>query len=154
MWERKVASGKRGTFGSVAVYFHKNLSISSIDVPLPGHLEMVFFRVWTQHQSSILLCVCYRPQWQGSDPINFLQAYLDELLQQYYCDYVVIAGDMKQHLVARSLEELLTGFGLRNHVFSAHISGSSLDPVISNLPETLLTRRPLSAWTQQTTLPS
>lgn len=35
---------------------------SQIDVPLPDHHEMVFFKVWTQHKSSVLLCVCYRPQ--------------------------------------------------------------------------------------------
>ena len=46
---------------------------------------------------------------------------------------------MNQHLVARSFEDLLNVFGLCNHVdFPTHISGSSLDPVITDLPESLV----------------
>lgn len=116
--------------------------------------QLMSLSLTTWRWCSLRFFFCYRPQWQGSDLINFQQAHLDELLPQHSCDHVVIVGDMNQHLIARSFEELLTVFGLTNHVFPTHISGSSLDPVISNLPETLLTRRPLSAWTQQTTLPS
>ncbi|KAG0702594.1 hypothetical protein GWK47_025079 [Chionoecetes opilio] len=88
---------------------------------------MMFFKIWTQHHGSTLLCVCYRPQWQGREPIEFLHTHLDRLLQQYSCNHTVIVGDLNQHLVARAFEELLTVYGLTNHVtFPTHISGSSL----------------------------
>ena len=46
---------------------------------------------------------------------------------------------MNQHLVARSFEDFLAIFGLHNHVdFPTHISGSSLDPVITDLTENLV----------------
>ncbi|KAG0725961.1 hypothetical protein GWK47_004492 [Chionoecetes opilio] len=109
---------------------------------------MMFFKIWTQHHGSTLLCVCYRPQWQGREPIEFLHSHLDRLLQQYSCNHTVIVGDLNQHLqlVARAFEELLTVYGLTNHVtFPTHISGSSLDPVISDLPEGVITCRPLGA---------
>ena len=40
---------------------------------------------------------------------------------------------------------MLTVFGLTNHVdFPTHISGSSLDPVITDLPSSMVTCRPLT----------
>ena len=55
-------------------------------------------------------------------------------------------GDLNQHLVARRFEKLLTVYDLTNHVtFPTHISGSSLDPVISDLPEGVVVCRPLGA---------
>ncbi|KAG0722807.1 hypothetical protein GWK47_043877 [Chionoecetes opilio] len=84
--------------------------------------------------------------WQGREPIDFLHTHLDRLLQQYSCNHTVIVGDLNQHLAARAFEELLTVYGLTNHVtFPTHISGSSLDPVISDLPEGVITCRPLGA---------
>ncbi|KAK3894628.1 hypothetical protein Pcinc_001606 [Petrolisthes cinctipes] len=51
---------------------------------------------------------------------------------------------MNQHLVARDFEELLTMYGLSNHVtFPTHTSGSSLDPVTTDLPDGIITCRPL-----------
>ena len=79
-WYRRDRTG--GTFGGVAVSFHKSLSVQPLDIALPNHLEIMFFKIWAQHQT-ILLCVCYRPQWQGSEPIVFLQTHLDEMLQQH-----------------------------------------------------------------------
>ena len=57
-----------GTFGGVAVCFRNSLPVQALPVDLPVHLEMMFFRLWTLTHESILLCVCYRPQWQGGDP--------------------------------------------------------------------------------------
>ncbi|MPC75741.1 hypothetical protein E2C01_070135 [Portunus trituberculatus] len=105
----------------------------------------MFFKIWAQHQT-VLLCVCYRPQWHGNETIAFLQSHLDELLQQNTCNHVIIVGDMNQHLVARSFEELLTVHGLSNYIdFPTHTSGSSLDPVDSDLPDSAVTCTPLSA---------
>ncbi|KAG0712665.1 hypothetical protein GWK47_017958 [Chionoecetes opilio] len=97
-------------------------------------------------EDAILLCVCYRPQWQGREPIEYLHTHLDDLLQQHTCEHVVIIGDMNQHLVARSFDDFLTVYGLTNQVdFPTHISGSSLDPVISDLPDSVVTCSPLGA---------
>ncbi|KAK3848864.1 hypothetical protein Pcinc_044363, partial [Petrolisthes cinctipes] len=141
-WHRRDRT--RETFGGVAVCFRKNLSVQPLDVTFPDHLEMMYFKIWTKRHGSTLLCVCYYPQWQGSEPIQFLCTHLDRLLQQFSCNYTIIVGDINQHLVARSFEELLTVYSLTNHVkFPTHISGSSLDPVISDLPEGVVTCHPL-----------
>lgn len=133
-----------GTFGGVAVCFRKSLSVQHSEVTFPIHLVLMFFKIFTRRHGSILLCVCYRPQWQGDEPIQFLRTHLDVLLQQFACNHSIIVGDLNQYLVARSFEELLTVYSLTNHVtFPTHISGSSLDPVISDLPEGVVTCRPL-----------
>ncbi|KAK3872863.1 hypothetical protein Pcinc_022118 [Petrolisthes cinctipes] len=102
------------------------------------------WRLWTRQRDTILLYICYRPQWQGSDPIHFLHTNLDTLLLQHSCKHLVVIGDMNQHLVARDFEELLTMYGLSNHAtFPTHTSGSSLDPVITDLPDGIISCRPL-----------
>ena len=135
----------RGTFGGVAVCFRNGFPVQALTPDLPDHLEMMFFRLWTRSQDSILLCVCYRPQWQGGEPLNYLTTNMDALLLQHSCKHLVIVGDLNQHLVQRQFDELLTVFGLTNHVdFPTHISGSSLDPVITDLPNSMVTCRPLA----------
>ena len=106
---------------------------------------MMFFRLWTHAKDSILLCVCYRPQWQGDEPLHYITTHLDALLLQYSCKHLVIVGDLNQHLVQRQFDEMLTVFVLTNHVdFPTYISGSSLDPVITDLPNSMVTCRPLA----------
>ncbi|KAK3855472.1 hypothetical protein Pcinc_038133 [Petrolisthes cinctipes] len=46
--------------------------------------------------------------WQGSEPIQFLCTHLDRLLHQFSCNHTIIVGDLNQHLIARSFDELLT----------------------------------------------
>ncbi|XP_069974192.1 uncharacterized protein [Penaeus vannamei] len=83
-----------------------------------------------------LTLVCYRPQWQGGEPIEFLMNNLDGILHQFTCKNILVVGDMNQHLVARSFEDLLTIHGLNNDVdFPTHISASSLGPVNSDRPQ-------------------
>lgn len=132
----------RGTFGGVAVCFRSMLQFKIIDVTMPEHLELMFFKLWTRGGDAILLCVCYRPQWQGREPLLFLHTNLDALMQQHSCKRTIILGDMNQHLVARTYDELLSDYGLTNHVdFPTHISGSSLDPVLTDLPASVVTCR-------------
>lgn len=48
-------------------------------------------------------------------------------------------GDLNQYLVATAFNNLLTVFGMHNHVnFPTHSSGSSLDLVLSDFPESLV----------------
>ena len=141
-WHRRDRA--HGTFGGIAVCFREGLAVEPLDVNMDRHLEMTFFRIWTKQRDTILLCVCYRPQWQGSDPIDFLHTNLDALLLQYSCKHLVVMGDMNQHLVARNFEDFLNVYGLTNHVtFPTHISGSSLDPVITDIPDSIITCHPL-----------
>lgn len=141
-WYRKDRS--TGNFGGIAVCFRKGIHVQPIDVDIPDQLELAFFRLWINATDIVLLCVCYRPQWHGSQPIEYLHNNLDNILHQYSCKNLIIVGDLNQHLVARPFEELLTVYGLNNHVnFPTHISGSSLDPVITDLPENLVNCRSL-----------
>ncbi|KAG0713524.1 hypothetical protein GWK47_016052 [Chionoecetes opilio] len=141
-WLRKDRA--HGTFGGIAVCFREGLAVEALEVEMDRHLEMMFFRLWTSRHETILLCFCYRPQWQGNDPIHFLHSNIDALLLQHNCNHLIVVGDMNQHLVARQFENLLTEYGLNNHVnFPTHISGSSLDPVITDLPEEVITCLPL-----------
>ncbi|KAG0729688.1 hypothetical protein GWK47_029826 [Chionoecetes opilio] len=133
-----------GTFGGITVCFREGLAVEAREVEMDRHLEMMFFRLWTSRHETILLCVCYRPQWQGNDPIHFLHCNIDTLLLQHNSNHLIVVGDMNKHLVARQFENLLTEYGLNNHVnFPTHISGSSLDPVITDLPEEVITCLPL-----------
>ncbi|KAK3852132.1 hypothetical protein Pcinc_041267, partial [Petrolisthes cinctipes] len=141
-WHRR--DRVHNTFGGIAVCFRDGLAVMALDINMEEHLELSFFKLWTRNMDTILLCVCYRPQWQGSDPINFIYGNLDSLLLQHSCKHFIMLGDLNQHLVERSFQELLTDYGLTNYVdFPTHISGSSLDPVITDLPEGVITCRPL-----------
>ena len=126
----------KGTFGGIAVCFRNSLCVQPLDVNPPDHLEMMFFKILVTKQEAVLLCVCYRPQWQGSEPLLYLQNNLDSILQDHSCQRVIIVGDLNYYLVASAFNELLTVHGLDNHVdFPTHISGSSLDPVLTDFPE-------------------
>ena len=133
-WHRNDRKNRRG--GGIAVCFKNSIHAQPLEVEMPTHLEMSFFRLWANSNEAFLLCVCYRPQWQGSDPLLFLQDNLDRLLLQFSCKNLIIVGDLNQHLVATEFDDLLDIYGLINHVdFPTHISGSSLDPVITDLPD-------------------
>jgi len=137
-WHRKDRT--QGTFGGIAVCFKSGLHVQPLQVEMPEHLELSFFKFWKNTQETSLLCVCYRPQWQGPEPLLFLQDHLDCLLHQHHSENIIIVGDLNQYLVARSFDDLLDTFGLANHVdFPTHISGSSLDPVITDLPDGAVT---------------
>ena len=133
-WHRR--DRLHGTFGGIAVCFRNSLQVQQLEIDIADHLELMFFKIWTNTLDAILLCICYRPQWQGSVPLLYLQDNLDNILHAFSCKDIIIVGDMNQHLVERSFEDLLTTFGLNNHVhFPTHISGSSLDPVMTDLAE-------------------
>ena len=133
-WHRKDRSNRR--CGGIAVCFKNSLHVQPLEVEMPEHLELSFFRLWANSHEALLLCVCYRPQWHGAEPLLFLQNHLDNLLLKYSCKNTIIVGDLNQHLVPRSFDDLLNLHGLNNHVdFPTHISGSSLDPVITDLHE-------------------
>nr|XP_045603079.1 uncharacterized protein LOC123761179 [Procambarus clarkii] len=135
---------RQGQGGGVAVCTSKSVYAQHIDVVIPGHLEIMFFKVCLNPGTSILLCAMYRPQWQGASPITFLMDNLDSLLMQHNCQHIIIVGDLNQYLIQRDFDELLAVFNLENFVsFPTHISGSSLDPVVTDLPANIVNCRPL-----------
>ena len=54
-WHRRDRA--RGTFGGLAVCFREGLAVEALDVDMDRHLELMFFRLWTRHHYSILLCI-------------------------------------------------------------------------------------------------
>ena len=141
-WCRKDRIGREK--GGIAVCFKDNLHVQPLDVTVPTHLEILFHKVYLKNSISALICTCYRPQWQGTEPIDFLHNNLDDIMVKYSCQHLIIVGDMNQNIIKRSFENLLSVYGLTNHVsFPTHISGSSLDPVITDLPESLVSCQPL-----------
>ena len=130
--------------GGIAVCFKDNLHVQPLDVNVPNHMEMLFHKIYLKNSITALLCTCYRPQWQGTEPVDFLESNLDDIMVKYSCQHLIIVGDMNQNIIKRSFENLLSVYGLTNHVnFPTHISGSSLDPVITDLPESLVNCQPL-----------
>ena len=83
-----------GNFGGIAVCFRKGLHVQPLNVDIPSHLELSFFRLWVNMNEAALICVCYRPQWQGNEPLEYLHNNLDEILYQHSCKHIIIVGDM------------------------------------------------------------
>ena len=142
-WERR--DRKHGSKGGVAVCFKTELHIQPLDPEIPDPLEIMFFKLIVNSSHSVLICALYRPQWQGRQPLDFLLNNLDSLMIQNNCSNVMLLGDWNQHLVQDTFDELLVVYDLHNHVdFPTHQAGSSLDPVISDLPDLLESCEPLS----------
>ena len=104
-------------------------------VPVPEELEILALKV-SDSESKGLLCIgCYRPPSQGTTLIDYLTVNLDSMLSASQCESVLIIGDLNQHIVRDAFNTLLVVHDLHNFVtFPTHISGSSLDPVVSDLP--------------------
>lgn len=133
-WVRRDRLGMQG--GGIAVCYKENIQVQTLNVQIPRWMEIMFFRILLADNSALLFCVCYRPQWQGSDPIKYLTEHLDEIMETHNCQNVMIVGDLNQHLVQRAFEELTVVQGLTNHVdFPTHVRGGSLDPVLTDLTE-------------------
>ena len=136
LWERK--DRKQGAKGGVAFCYKTNLHIQPLDPDIPDPLEIMFFKLIVDNINSVLMCALYRPQWQGREPLDFLSNNIDALLIRYNCSNIILLGDWNQHLVQDAFDELLSMHSLHNHVdFPTHQSGSSLDPVISDIPDLL-----------------
>lgn len=56
-WHRR--DRVQGTFGGIAVCFRRGLAVQALNVDMPEHLELMFFKLWIHSQDAILLCVCY-----------------------------------------------------------------------------------------------
>lgn len=94
--------------------------------------------MWITQETSVFLCICYRPQWEGAEPIHFLRDNLDRIFFKHSCQHIIVLGDLNQYLMATAFGNL-TVFGMHNQVdFPIHISASLLDPDLSDFPESLV----------------
>ena len=133
-WVRK----DRSTQGGGVAFCHKeslNVQVVKPSVPVPQDLELLTLKV-TDINGKGLLCIgCYRPPSQGSMLLDFLTENMDSMLTASQCENVILIGDLNQHLVRNAFNTLLVVHNLENFVaFPTHSSGSSLDPVMSDLP--------------------
>lgn len=121
--------------GGVALCYKENLNLQVINFPTPSDLEILIFKLIDNEGKGTLCCGCYRPPLQGSGLLEFLVANLDQLLTANGCENILIIGDLNQHIVQVDFDSMLAVFNLENHVtFPTHSSGSSLDPVVTDLP--------------------
>ncbi|MPC67993.1 hypothetical protein E2C01_062182 [Portunus trituberculatus] len=125
-WVRKNREQRVG--GKVAACFKHGLQSQLIDIMLPQGMEAIFFRVVLSDKTGLLL--------QGRSALDFLTEKVDTLLQQHRCSHVMILGDLNHHLEQDAFTSLLTVQGLANHMtFPTHERGGSLDPVLTDLPD-------------------
>ncbi|MPC61303.1 hypothetical protein E2C01_055372 [Portunus trituberculatus] len=69
---------------------------------------------------------------------------LDAMMVASHCEKVVIIGDLNQCTGQNAYNTVLVVHNLRNHVtFPTHSSGSSLDPVVADLPSHFVQCSPL-----------
>ena len=133
-WIRK----DRSTQGGGVAFCHKeSLNVQVVEplIPVPRELELIALKVIDGNGKGLLCVGCYRPPWQGSVLLDFLTDNLDTMMTASQCDSVVVLGDLNQHMVQHAFNTLLVVYNLHNHVtFPTHRSGSSLDPVATDLP--------------------
>ncbi|KAK3869652.1 hypothetical protein Pcinc_025056 [Petrolisthes cinctipes] len=131
-WVRK----DRSTLGGgVALCFKNSLRVVVLDTPIPADLEVIIWKVCGDKDIGILCVGCYRPPSQGTALIDYLLTNLDRLMTDHHCNFVIILGDLNQRGIQHSFDSLLAVFNLQNYVtFPTHRSGSSIDPVVTDLP--------------------
>ncbi|KAK4324575.1 hypothetical protein Pmani_004786 [Petrolisthes manimaculis] len=131
-WVRK----DRSTLGGgVALCFKNSLRVVVLDTPIPADLEVIIWNVCGDKDVGILCVGCYRPPSQGTVLIDYLLTNLDRLMTDHHCKFVIFLGDLNQQGIQHSFDSLLAVFNLQNYVsFPTHRSGSSIDPVVTDLP--------------------
>ncbi|KAK3857952.1 hypothetical protein Pcinc_035825 [Petrolisthes cinctipes] len=131
-WVRK----DRSTLGGgVALCFKNSLRVVVLDTPIPADLEVIIWKVCGDKDIGILCVGCYRSPSQGTALIDYLLTNLDRLMTDHHCNFVIILGDLNQRGIQHSFDSLLAVFNLQNYVtFPTHRSGSSIDPVVTDLP--------------------
>ncbi|KAG0711571.1 hypothetical protein GWK47_020337 [Chionoecetes opilio] len=73
---------------------------------------------------------------KGTALLNFLTVNIDTMMTANQCENLIIFGDLNQNVVCDAFNTLLVVYDLHNYVsFPTHSSaGSSLDPVVTDLP--------------------
>ena len=142
-WIRK----DRSTQGGGVAFCHKesiNAQLVEPPVPAPRELELLTLKVIDAHGKGLLCIGCYRPPSQGAVLLDYLTENIDSIMVANQCSNVIIIGDLNQHAVRNAFNTLLVVHDLTNYVtFPTHRSGSSLDPVVTDLPPQRVQSSPL-----------
>ena len=121
--------------GGIALCYRNGMQIQVLDIPIPAGLEIMFFKLIDAKGRGTLCCGCYRPPKQGLRIIHYLTEQLDQLMTSLNCQKFLMVGDLNQHLIQLDFDQFCALYDLENHVsFPTHLSGSSLDPVVSDFP--------------------
>ena len=140
-WIRKDRNARGG---GLALCYKIGIQLQVIDEPLPDNVEMIIFKILDHRNQGVLFCVCYRPPSQGTVLLDYLIDNIDRLMVTYNCQNIVVLGDLNPVLVQSTLNDLMALHDLHNFVrFPTHRSGSSLDPVITDLPPHRVRCQPL-----------
>ena len=96
----------------------------------------------------LLLVVIYRPPYSSNHPVT-VNAFIEEFSQRMSTDPLLITGDFNIHVNSKSdndvlkFLDLLQSMGLRQHVeFPTHVSGNTLDLVITREVDSLFGSKP------------
>ena len=130
----------------MAFCYKETLNVQAVvpSVPVPSDPELLTLKIIDSDGKGLLCVRCYRPSLQGTALLDFLTDNLDSLMTKNQCERVVIIGDLNQHIVRDAFNTLLVVHDLHNHVTCpTHISGSSLDPVVTDLPHRTVQCLPL-----------
>ncbi|XP_045105052.1 uncharacterized protein LOC123500395 [Portunus trituberculatus] len=133
-WIRKDRSTQGG---GVAFCFKETVNAQVVEppTPIPGELELLTLKIIDSNGKGLLCVGCYRPPSQGTVLLDYLTLNLDSLMTASQCDSVIVIGDLNQHTVRDAFNSLLVVHDMHNYVtFPTHKSGSSLDPVVTDLP--------------------
>ncbi|KAK3857033.1 hypothetical protein Pcinc_036688 [Petrolisthes cinctipes] len=143
-WVRK----DRSTLGGgVALCFKNSLRVVVLDTPIPADLEVIIWKVYGDKDIGILCVGCYRHPSPGTALIDYLLTNLDRLMTDHHCNFVIILGDLNQRGIQHSFDSLLAVFNLQNYVtFPTHRSGSSIDPVVTDLPSHEIQCSSMGPW--------
>ena len=122
-----------------------NAQVIEPSMPVSRELEILALKVIDSESKGLLCIGCYRPPSQGTALLDFLTVNLDSIMTSSQCENVIIIGNLNQHIVRDAFSTLLVVHDLHNYVtFPPHISGSSLDPVVTDLPPDTVQCEPLN----------
>ncbi len=130
----------------MAFCYKESLSVRVVEPPMtaPRELELLMLKVTDTHGKGLLCIGCYRPPSQGAVLLNYLTDNIDNVMMANQCENVVIIGDLNQNIVRDAFNTLLVVHDLKNYVtFPTHSSGSSIDPVVTDLPSPSVQCSPL-----------
>ena len=118
----------------MALCYKQGTRVHILDEEIPPHLEMIIFRYFDAIGEPTLAFGCYRPPCQGCEIFNYILENQDRLSIKWKTKNMLIVGDLNPRSVKAHFDNFLDSLNLENHVdFPTHISGSSLDPVLSDL---------------------
>ena len=130
-WHRK---DRNEDGGGVALCHKIGTRLQVLDEEIPSELEVIIFRYFDSSGEPTLVLGCYRPPSQGYGLLRYINENLDALILKYKAKHVFIIGDLNPRNIQTQFNECIAINNLYNHVnFPTHISGSSLDPVLSDM---------------------